>query len=60
MNTDDSYVKLLTVDQLKIELRSRNISTKGNKNILRSRLLNAFEKDNIDNVNAKDGVCGQS
>ena len=44
-NDDETFVNSLTVDNVKIELRKRNISAEGNKPILRSRLLNAFEKD---------------
>ena len=60
MNNDDTFVNSLTVDHLKIELRSRNISTEGNKTILRSRLLNAFEKDKGSKEMEKDGLCDSS
>ena len=41
LNIDASYVKSLTVDKLKMELRSRSLSTRGKKAELRKRLLKA-------------------
>ena len=43
--TDATNVRSLTIDQLKIELRSKNLPVKGKKAELRKRLMNRMVQE---------------